>query len=186
VLEEVLGEEFGGFIGCDGLGVYRCFSDKLRRCWVHLLREAKALAEKQKGAELLYLALVELFFDVTRCLVGVPLWMRLGIWEEAVSRFDVVLLLYEGCGCGDVEKFVLKVRNGFDYWFMFVLVEGLEPTNNVVENALREAVVQRKIFGTLRNEKGAKIYETLLSLTTTWKQQKLDLHNTMVQKLVVS
>jgi hypothetical protein len=43
--------------------------------------------------------------------------------------------------------------------------------------------VQRKIFGTLRNGKGAKIYETLMSLTTTWKQQKLDLHNTMAQKL---
>jgi hypothetical protein len=183
VLEEVLGEKFDGFIGCDGLGAYRCFSSRLQRCWAHLLREAKALSEKCVEAESLYLVLGELFFDVERCLLGVPVWMRLGIWEEAVKRLDAVLLLYGGCGCGDVERFVGKVRNGFDCWFTFVLVDGLEPTNNRAENALREVVVQRKIFGTLRNEKHSKIYETLMTLTITWKQQKLDLHNTIAQKL---
>jgi hypothetical protein len=155
----------------------------MQRCWAHLLREAKTLSEKQKEAELLYLGLSELFFDVERCLLGVPVWMCLGVWEEVVRRLDAVLLLYGGCGCGDVEKFVGKVRNGFDYWFTFVLVEGLEPTNNRAENALREAVVQRKIFGTLRNGKGVKIYETLMTLITTWKQQKLDLHSAMAQKI---
>jgi hypothetical protein len=183
VLEEVLGEKFGGYIGCDGLGAYRCFSSRLQRCWAHLLREAKALAEKCVEAESLYLALGELFFDVQRCLLGVPVWMRLGIWEEAVKRLGAILLLYDGCGNVDVERFIGKVRNGFDYWFTFVLVEGLEPTNNVAECALREAVVQRKIFGTLRNGKGSKIYESLMTLITTWKQQKLDLHTTMAQKL---
>jgi hypothetical protein len=81
-------------------------------------------------------------------------------------------------------RFVSKVRRGFRHWFSFVVVEELEATNNSAENALREGVVQRKIFGTLRNEKGTCIYETLLTLTTTWKQQKLDLHNTITQKLV--
>jgi hypothetical protein len=65
-----------------------------------------------------------------------------------------------------------------------VVVEGFDAANNGVENALREGVVQRKIFGTLRNEKGTHIYEILLTLTTTWKQQKIDIHNTITQKLV--
>jgi hypothetical protein len=77
------------------------------------------------------------------------------------------------------KKFMFR----YWHWFSFV-VEGIGATNNVAENALCEGVVQRKIFGTLRNEKGIHIYETLLTLTTTWKQQKLDLHNTMTQKLV--
>ena len=37
--------------------------------------------------------------------------------------------------------FIKKVRNGFDFWFTFVLVEGLEPTNNVAERALKESIV---------------------------------------------
>jgi hypothetical protein len=45
-----------------------------------------------------------------------------------------------GVGWG-VELFVGKVCNGFDYWFTFVLVEGLVSTNNGVEITLREVVV---------------------------------------------
>jgi hypothetical protein len=133
VLEEVLVEGFGGFIGCDGLGAYRCFSSRLQRCWAHLLREAKALSEKQKEAEL--------FFDVLCCFLGVSVWMCFGIWEEAVRRFDVVLLLYDDCEDECVRAFVGKVCNGFDCWFAFVLVEGLESINNRAEAVLWEVVV---------------------------------------------
>jgi len=53
-----------------------------------------------------------------------------------------------------VQKFVNKVRNGSDHWFTFILNPGVEPTNNRAERALWEQVVQRKIIGTLRDEKG--------------------------------
>ena len=48
--------------------------------------------------------------------------------------------------------------------------------NNLAEQKLREPIVQRKIFGTLRNEKGTKIMEILLSLITTWKNNQLNSH----------
>ena len=176
---------FWGFIGCDGLGAYGSFSDRLQRCWAHLLREAEALAKDYVETEEFYLGLKELFFDIERCVgEGLPVWMGLGVREEAEKRLALLLKGCRGFRRKGVRRFVSKVRRGFPYWFSFVVVEGLDATNNVAENALREGVVQRKIFGTLRNEKGAHIYETLLTLTTTWKQQKLDLHNTMTQKLV--
>jgi hypothetical protein len=43
----------------------------------------------------------------------------------------------------------------------------VEPTNNRAERALRELVVQRKIIGTLKNEKGIFIRD-LLTLLATW------------------
>ena len=185
VLVEVLGERFGGFIGCDGLGAYGSFSDRLQRCWAHLLREAEALAKDYVETEEFYLGLRELFYDINRCTVeGLPVWLGLGVREEAEKRLYALLKCCRGFRRKRVRRFVSKVRRGFPYWFSFVVVEGLEPTNNVAENALREGVVQRKIFGTLRNEKGTCIYETLLTLITTWKQQKFDLHDTMAQKLV--
>jgi len=73
-----------------------------------------------------------------------------------------------------VEKFIGKISNGFEYWFTFILRSDVEPTNNRAERALREHVVQRKIIGTLRNEKGTTIHERIMTVLTTWAQQALN------------
>ncbi|HID60317.1 MAG TPA: hypothetical protein EYP46_00475 [Hadesarchaea archaeon] len=39
---------------------------------------------------------------------------------------------------------------------------------------MREHVVQRKIIGTLRSEKGTRIYETMMTMLATWKQRGLN------------
>jgi transposase len=83
----------------------------------------------------------------------------------------------------EAKRFIGKVRNGVDYWFTFVVVPGLEATNNRAERALREAVVQRKIMGTFRNEKGTQIYETMMTLLATWKQQDLNPYEAMDKSL---
>jgi transposase len=70
-----------------------------------------------------------------------------------------------------VERFIGKIRNGFEYWFTFVRHSEVEPTNNRAERALREHVVQRKIIGTLRNEKGTSIHERIMTVLATWAQQ---------------
>ena len=43
--------------------------------------------------------------------------------------------------------------------------------NNAAENALREPVVLRKLIGTLRNDRGMFVHETLLSLLAPSSQQ---------------
>ena len=78
VLVEVLGSGFGGFIGCDGHKAYSCFSDRLQRCWAHLLREAEALSKDYVETEEFYLGLKELFYDIDHCVgEGVPVWLGL-------------------------------------------------------------------------------------------------------------
>jgi transposase len=183
VLEEVLGKDFTGFIGCDGWKSYVNFTGRLQRCWAHLLREAEAVAKDCEEAQPLYLGLKRLYWDAQYVLGVAPFWMCPGIKEEAEKRLDALL-----AGCVDLKsreakRLAQKVRNGFDHWFTFMVVPGLEATNNRAENALREAVVQRKIFGTLRNEKGTRIYGTMMTVITTWKQQKLNLNETLPQKL---
>jgi hypothetical protein len=66
------------------------------------------------------------------------------------------------------------IRNGFEYWFTFVIHPGVEPTNNRAERALREHVVLRKILGTLRNSKGTSIHERIMTVLATWGQRGLD------------
>jgi len=45
-------------------------------------------------------------------------------------------------------------------------------------------VVQRKIIGGLRREKGARIMETIMTMITTWKQRGLALLPTMKYYLI--
>ena len=64
-----------------------------------------------------------------------------------------------------------KIEGGIDHWLTFVGEPAVSPTNNAAENALREPVVLRKIIGTLRNDRGMFVHETVLSLLATWRQQ---------------
>ena len=82
-----------------------------------------------------------------------------------------------------VRRFAGKMMNGMDHWFTFLAVPGVEPTNNRAERALRESVVQRKIMGCFRNGKGTWIYETVMTVLSTWKQQGRDLSKTLGETL---
>ncbi|KXA96493.1 hypothetical protein AKJ39_04555 [candidate division MSBL1 archaeon SCGC-AAA259J03] len=61
-----------------------------------------------------------------------------------------------------------------EYWFTFVIEPDVDPTNNQAERDLREPIVIRKIIGTLRNEKGTKIFERIMTMLATWKRQGLN------------
>ena len=182
VLEEILGMDFGGFIVCDGWGSYPSFTDRIQRDWAHLLREANCLAEHVDEAKPLTRALHRLYRDLdTALLEDPPPEVRARIAGNAKRR----LRRWLGKEYGDVEvkRFVKKMRNGFDYWFTFVSVPGMEPTNNRAERALKEHVVQRKIMGTFRNGKGTWTYETIMTMLATWKQRGLDPSKAMAESL---
>ncbi len=72
-----------------------------------------------------------------------------------------------------------KIKNGIDNWFTCVVHLEVEPTNNFAEQALRELIVQRKITGGLRSEKGAETLEVISTMIATWKKQGKDLFKTM-------
>jgi transposase len=185
VLDEILGKNFEGHMGCDGWKSYSNFTNRLQRCWAHLLREAEWLSERCEEGKRLYLALKRLFVDLTGSLVGDPplsVRRRLKVKGERRLRY----WLNKQYKSDEAKRFVGKVRNGFDHWFTFVMVPGLEPTNNRAERALKEPVVQRKIIGTFRNGKGTQIYETMMTLLATWKQQGLNPYNAMADSLVIA
>jgi len=72
---------------------------------------------------------------------------------------------------GPVATLLGKIEGGLDHWLTFVGEPAVSPTNNAAESALREPVVLRKIIGTLQNDRGMFVHETLLSLLATWSQQ---------------
>src|SRR3989338_4405669 len=178
VIEEMLGKEFKGVICCDGWTAYSQYTSNLQRCWAHLLREAKHLAEKFFEFEGFYQSFKKLFEKLKSVRERPP---SLIVREEIKAKLTLELeqIIQQMNSYKEFRKFSTKVNNGITYWFTCIINLLVEPTNNNAERALRELVVQRKIIGRLRREKGANIMQTVMSMITTWKQKGLSLFPTM-------
>jgi len=182
VLEETLGKNFQGTVVCDGCKSFPNFTRNLQRCWAHLLREADWLAERVDGAKPLQKVLHGLYGGLKASLEDDPPPERRARLARNAKR-RLRYWLKKRYRSGEIEKFIQTMRNGFSHWFTFVTTPGVEPTNNRAERALREHVVQRKIIGTLRNEKGTTIYETMMTMLATWKQRGLNPSQELAESL---
>ena len=182
VLTEVLTRRFKGTIVCDGWKPYVRFTNHIQRCWAHLLRESKDIAEKFEEAIPLHNALKELYEILTNALESdPPPKVRKTLWK--LARKALRHWVMKEYSIEKVQKFIGKINNGFNYWFTFVINSGVEPTNNRAERALRPHVVLRKILGTLRNDKGTSIHERIMTTLATWGQRGLDCLQMLTAKL---
>ncbi len=149
------------------------FTKRLQRCREHLLRESKDLSEKFEEAISLHNALKELYESLTKALESnPPPEFQINLWNSAQETLRH--WIGKEYSSEKVQKFIGKIDNGFDYWFTFVINPDVEPTNNRAERALRPQVILRKIFGTLRNDKGTSIHERIMTALATWGQRGLD------------
>jgi len=167
---EVLGEDFAGTVICDGWTAYPAFSDNLQRCWAHILREAEDAAEKQQEGKPIYDSLKQLYVALQTRLES-DLTIRERAELQRVARRELESLIERSVPDGPVATLIRKIEGGLDHWLTFVGEPAVSPTNNAAENALREPVVLRKLIGTLRNDHGMFVHETVLSLLATWRQQ---------------
>ncbi|CCC40367.1 IS66-like element ISHwa10 family transposase [Haloquadratum walsbyi] len=167
---EVLGEDFAGTVVCDGWTAYPAFSSNLQRCWAHILREAEDAADKQVEGEPIYRALKQLYVALQTRLES-DLTVRERAELQLVARRELESLIERSVPDGPVATLLGKIEGGLDHWLTFIGEPAVSPTNNSAENALREPVVLRKIIGTLRNDRGMFVHETLLSLLAPCRQQ---------------
>ena len=182
VLMEVLTRRFKGIIVCDGWIPYARFTKHLQRCWAHLLRESKDIAEKFEEAIPLHNMLKELYEILTTALENdPPPKVRKTLWK--LAREALRHWIKKEYSIEKVQKFIGKINNGFNYWFTFVINPGVEPTNNRAERALRPNVVLRKILGTLRNYKGTSIHECIMTTLATWGLKGLNSLQMLTAKL---
>lgn len=182
VIEKTLGKDFSGVLVCDGWKPYPGFTKNIQRCWAHLLREADCLAERHEEAAGMAKELHFMFSECNRVLGENPsmkrrrrLWDFMSVYMKRLASMEY--------GPGPVRKFAGKIANGLGYWFTFVINPGVEPTNNIAERALREHVVHRKIIGTLRNEKGMRIHETMMSVMQTHQNMGLNPYDELLKVL---
>ena len=173
-IRETLGENYCGIIICDGWSAYSNYTKKIQRCWAHILREAKYLTQDFPLFKNFYENLCEMFDKIKQLIQN----KKLTNTQRQIEHDKLFKQLQEQLDCmsshKNYKKLANKIRNGGTYWFTCVLYPFIQPTNNPAEQTLREPIVRRKIFGCLRNQKGANTFSILTSLITTYKQQGLN------------
>ena len=96
-------------------------------------------------------------------------------------RARVESLLLRGCFDARVAGFCKGLWDHKEHLWTFVDVEGVEPTNNGAEQALRQAVIWRKLsFGTQSSE-GSRFVERMLTVVETCRRQKRDVFACMIE-----
>lgn len=178
VAKEVLGKDFTGFLVTDRWSAYGWTDLHLRQvCWSHLVRDFQGFVDRGGESAALGKALLRqarrMFGWWHRVRDGTLPRRTFERWMRAVER-EVGRLLRRAEVCPDkktagMAREMLKLEPAF---WTFVQVEGLEPTNNVAERALRPAVLYRKgCFGT-HSPDGSRFVERMLTVVATLKQQK--------------
>jgi transposase len=176
-LTALLGDDVRGILTTDRWCAYQRL-DAYRRqlCWAHLVRDFQALVERggpgqEFGEELLCLA-DDVFHDWYRVRDGTLARSSLRTYLDG-QRPWLRDLLARGsvCGCAKAEALCRNLLAWEPSLWTFARVEGLEPTNNRAERALRPAVLwRRRSFG-CHSERGCRFVERLLTVVQTLRLQ---------------
>jgi transposase len=173
VPEQLLGEGYAGVIHCDRAKMYWRFG-RLQWCWAHLKRDFQALIDdpchtkKRLGRDLMR-PTKQLFALWKRVRDG-TLTRRTVARRMQPIRQEVEVLLLRGYFNGLTRGVCRELWKHREYLWTFVGVEGVEPTNNAAERALRHAVIWRKLsFGT-QSAAGSRFVERMLTIIETCRR----------------
>jgi transposase len=75
------------------------------------------------------------------------------------------------CSCAKTAGTCQEILSVEPALWTFVRVEGIEPTNNAAERALRHAVCWRKTSYGTKSTAGSHFVENILSIVATCRQQ---------------
>jgi transposase len=176
VIQGLLGASFAGYLISDRWSAYTWIEPERRQvCWAHLKRDFQKLVDyggpgRAIGRDALRLrgglfgAWAELRADPTQR----PRFVRRA--RQYQWRLRRVLERGQECGCDKTANFCTALLKLWPALWTFVMVPGIEPTNNAAEQALRPAVLWRKgSFGT-QSASGNAFVTRLLSVAATCQQ----------------
>ena len=177
VARDLLGTKFQGLLVPDRFSAYNWYPVRWRQlCGAHLLRDIEAMigrgGRSQEIGEALRSQAHQMFHWWHRVRDGT---LKRSSFRTSMSpvRQKVERLLDAGTRCGHpktegVCREILKRRPAL---WTFVPLEGVEPTNNASERAIRPGVLWRKgSFGT-QSVQGSRFVEAMMTVVATLKQQ---------------
>jgi len=187
VLRGLLGATFAGVLGSDRLPTYLTYAaDRRQFCWSHFRRNllsAQELATTGSATRFCREALAlqrHLFrlwhrFRGDPHVRGAPLTRgQLIAKVRPIERqFFALAERHVNAANADVSNLARALFVHHPHFFTFVHEEGVEPTNNAAERALRTAVQWRKIMFGTRSAEGELAVARLLTVARTCQRQQV-------------
>ena len=176
VAAALLGERFCGILVTDRWSASTWYPTRWRQvCWAHLRRDFEAMRERegrsQESGDALRAQARQMCHwwhqvrDGTRTHAQFRVLMR--PLRRQVSR---LLKAGQTCGVAKTEGGCREMRKVYDALWTFVRVEGVEPTNNAAERAIRPGGLWRTgSFGT-QSAAGSRVVEAMMTVVATLKQ----------------
>jgi transposase len=178
VVEEILGDIFGGILITDFYAAYNQISAWAKqKCVVHLLRELKKVSIRNANPEWLTFSktLKRLLQDA----------LRLGrdrekhddeTFERRWKRIhDRLFALYDAqYEDPDARRLANRIEKYRFELFTFLEFDGVDADNNHGEREIRPAVQMRKAYGGNRSERGAEIQAILMTIFRTLHKRGID------------
>ena len=169
VLNKILGEDWNIPVIVDGWKSY-WHLPIVQRCWSHLIREVEDFEDVSKKGKQLSKRIHKMFKELRNFIDADPS-MELRKEQKDIWDKEMVDLVNRFKRNKKLSKPLKYIENGLGNWFTCLLYPGMEPTNNLGEQAIRENVIIRKIIGTFRSENGSAYYQYIASLLSTWRLQ---------------
>jgi transposase len=177
VARSLLGPGLHWVVTSDRYSAYQWLSLRRRQlCWAHLRRDFQAMIDRNNSGSIIGQELLVFSDDVFHW------WYRVrdGTLRRSSLRTYIAeqrpwlrTLLEKGsvCGCAKTAGVCRELLELEPALWTFLRVEGVEPTNNAAERALRHAVLWRKSSYGTASIKGSRYGAHILSVVATCRQQ---------------
>jgi transposase len=182
-LRALVGTDYRRVLTSDRHSIYSHLAEERHQwCWSHLRRDFQAMVDRNNagsaiGKELLAMSEQMLGWwkrvrDGT--LTKVRFAGRLHAQRDFRVRFRAVLERGSVCGCAKTAGTCRELLRREVSMFLFAFVDGVEPTNNAAERALRHGVLWRKQSHGPKSAAGCAYLSCIWSVVETCRQQGRD------------
>ena len=177
IVENLLGEDYAGWLMSDGYQVYRRYLKRLR-CWTHLQRKAKGFEESLHGVaqgfgretgELLNMLMAAIY----RAREGPEHEDLVSAYQRSLDEFRARCEWLTGCRHKKTRALAREFLNDWDAIFAVLAHPHLPLTNNEAERALRHWVIWRRISYGTRTPVGSRTMALLASIIDTCRRRRI-------------
>ena len=157
----------------DGYKAYNKLKTDKQRCWAHALRIAKnpehpfALEQEIEDYKKLVAGIGEIYHEAKAKWKAGNLSAALRKEYDGKLRKCMLEVRWHSKNSNKLVNYLMAYEGE---WFTFLEHEGVEPTNNRAERALRHIVIKRKVSQQSRGDKSTESYAMQASLFMTARQ----------------
>lgn len=170
---------FKGGLTTDRYGGYNLHEGLRQLCWSHTDRDFEKIASRDGFDKFIGRKLLECkttIFDIWHQFKDGHIARDELIKKiEAGPKDDVKILLKAGAAHEDTRNKTkatcIDFLNRFDMMWVFIYMDGFEPTNNIAERAVRHGVIWRKLSYGSQSEAGERFVERIMTVAMTLKLQ---------------